>query len=64
MLVTIPLTDEQGRELHRFLMYKRLCGDLHPDVNPLDALGLQVLAAAQAQHLPPRPEAPPPASAP
>ncbi len=48
--VTITLTNEQGAALHRFLTYRRLCGHLDPEGNPLDALGLQVLAAAQAQH--------------
>ncbi len=48
--VTITLTDEQGAALHRFLGYRRLCGSLDPEGNPLDALGLQVLRAAQAQH--------------
>ncbi len=48
--VTITLSHEQGAALHRFVTYKRLCGDLDPEGNPLDALALQVLAAAQAQH--------------
>mgnify|MGYP001594949749 CR=1 FL=1 len=47
--ITITLTDEEGDRLARFLRYKRLCGDLDPQGNPLDALGLQVLAAARAQ---------------
>lgn len=54
--VTITLTDEQGTALARFLAYKRLCGDLDPEGNPLDALGLQVLEAARAQHTLPREE--------
>lgn len=59
--ITITLTDEEGTELARFLLYKQRCGDLLPDVNPLDALGLKVLAAARAQHgaqQPPPPGAP------
>ena len=49
--IMITLTDEEGTALAKFLLYKKQCGDLLPDMNPLDALGLKVLEAARAQHV-------------
>lgn len=46
----IRFEDEDLEALERFLFYKKICGDLNPEFDPVDAVALAVSLSAGAKH--------------
>jgi len=40
--IVLEFTEDQKERLLRFIYYKKLVGDLNPDVNPVDRLAVTV----------------------
>lgn len=50
MEAIIRLEDEDLEALERFLYYKKICGDLNPEFDPVDSVALAVALSAGAGH--------------
>ncbi len=46
----IRFEDEDLEALERFLFYKKICGDLNPEINPVDAVALAVSRSVGTGH--------------